>query len=96
MLNPVKLYTFTFTADGQTDTISVDTSLTPINENFSGKQPQAVLNPTVVGGGQVVQGVTAELEGTTVILTFPNPPAQYDANDNLIVYTATFYLQYGN
>lgn len=96
MLNPVKSYSFNFTADGQTDTLEIDLSLLPIGEDFAGRQPMAVLSPVVTGAGAIVQGVTAELEGTTVTLTFPNPPNQYDANDNLIVYTATFYLQYGD
>jgi hypothetical protein len=95
MLTPVIQYTLNFTSDGISNSVAVDISVAPFLQNFQGNQPLAVLSPVVVGLGQVIAGVEAELDGTTVTVTFPNPPAQYDSNQNLIVYTATFYLQYG-
>jgi hypothetical protein len=95
MLSPVKLYNFSFTSDNQSTSLEIDLSVIPVEETFAGNQPQVVFGQQVIGNGQVVQGVQASLEGTTVTLTFPAPPPQFDANNNLIVYNASFYLQYG-
>jgi len=95
MLNPVKQYTFLFTADGESTSLSIDVSLIPLEEQFAGNAPTAVLSPQVVGNGQIVQGVQASLNGTIVTITFSDAPLQFDQNNNLILYTATFYLQYG-
>lgn len=93
-IGPVKQYQFNFVSDGISTSLAVDASLTPINENFEGAQPIAVLQPAITSfptGG--IQGVTAALVGTTITLTFPALQAT-DNNGNLILYTATFYLQY--
>jgi hypothetical protein len=97
MLTPVKQYTVNFTSDGIATVISFDASLVPISEDFRGNVPTGLLLPIVLGAGNVpIAGVTAELVGTTITLTFPNAPPQYDVNNNLIVYVATFYLQFPN
>jgi len=97
MLTPVKQYSITFTSDGVSTTIEVDCSIVPINEDFSGNAPTAVLSPAVtsVATGNIAN-VTAALAGTTVTLTFPEPPPQLDGNGLLILYTATFFLQFAD
>lgn len=95
MLTPVKQYNVSFVSDGQSTSIEIDLSVIPVEETFAGNQPTGVFGQTVIGNGQLVQGVQASLDGTTVTLSFPQPPPQFDASNNLIVYNATFYLQYG-
>ena len=95
MITPVKQYTFQFVADGTSNSLAIDASLNPINEEFRGSFPVAVLLPVVTSGYTgVLTGVTATLSGSTVTFSFTTPPAKLDNNSNLIVYTATFYLQY--
>jgi hypothetical protein len=102
MNTPVKQYSLQFNADGVSTSMAIDCSTVPINENFVGNLPQAVLTPQVTfsnpvtGQSSPLTGVTAALSGTTVTLTFTSPPARYDNNSVLIVYTATFSLQYGD
>jgi hypothetical protein len=97
VLTPVKQYSVSFTSDGIATEITFDASLVPINENFRGNIPTGLLLPVVgPAGGAPISGVTADLEGTTITLTFVTAPPQYDENNNLIIYVATFYLQFPN
>ena len=95
MISPVKQYTCLFTADGTSTAFVIDASLNPIAEEFKGSAPIGVIFPVVTSAFTgVLTGVTAAVVGTTVTFTFTTPPVKLDNNSNLIVYTATFYLQY--
>lgn len=95
MLNPVKQYSLSFTSDGIATALQFDMSLTPINENFVGNLPSALILGSVSGPGGVISGTTFYLTGTTVLITFPEAPPQLN-NGATAVYTATWYLQYPN
>ena len=96
MITPVKSYSLQFVADGISESLVVDASLTPINENFNGAQPIAILVPVVTSAFTgALSGVTASIQGTIITFTFSTAPARLDNSSNLIVYTATFLLQYG-
>lgn len=97
MNTPVKQYNFTFISDGVSLIMTVDVSLAPFNEDFAGNLPQAVLEPDVVSDatGDISTGLTASLLGTQVTFTFPAAPPQYDGEGNLIVYSASFLLEFG-
>ena len=96
MITPVKSYSVNFIADGLSNSVAIDCSLTPVNEDFRGNAPQAVLLPVVssVFTG-VFTGVTAALVGHVVTLTFGTIPPKLDGSGNLVVYSGTFLLQYG-
>lgn len=95
MNNPAKQYSVSFVSDETSTDVSFDCSVAPISEDFRGKMPAGVLLPAIssVASGPV-SNVVAVLEGTTVTLSFANPLPRADGNGNLIVYTASFYLQY--
>lgn len=97
MLTSVKQYTFNFISDGASTAVVTDCSILPIKEDFRGNLPIAVLSPAVqsIFTGPVAN-VTAQLVGQKVTLTFQAAPPRNDGTGNLIVYTASFYLQYGN
>lgn len=95
MNTPVKSYSFEFSSDGSSTTLTVDVSLTPFNEEFEGNLPTAVLTPAVTSVGGPVANVTAQLSGTKVTFTFQAVLPEIDINSNLIIYTATFLLQFG-
>jgi hypothetical protein len=95
VITPVKSYTTLFTSDGTSQTYVLDCSLTPVDEDFSGAQPIAVLTPVVTSAYTgALSGVTTALSGTTITFTFTSAPPKNDNNGNLIVYTLTFLLQY--
>lgn len=100
MITPVQQYSVQFNGDGVSTSLAVDASLAPISEDFRGNLPQAVLTPVVTcnapGVTSPLAGVTAQLVGTTVTITFAVAPARYDTNSALIVYTATFSLQFAD
>lgn len=95
MLSVVKQYQFNFVSDGASTSLEVDASLIPLAENFRGCLPNGVLSPIVtsVATGQLAN-VTAALVGQKITFTFQVAPPQNDNNGNLILYTASFYLQY--
>jgi hypothetical protein len=96
MITPVQLFSFTFISDGTALSITVDVSLAPFNQDFAGNLPEAVLEPTASSlATGPLSGLTASVNGTEVTITFPEPPPQYDGSENLIVYSATFLLEYG-
>src|SRR5208283_968520 len=93
----VKQYSFQFVSDGLSLTLNVDVSLAPFLQDFAGNLPVAVLDPGASSQPTgILAGVTATLSGTVVTLTFNGPPPQTDPSGNLIVYTATFILEFGN
>jgi hypothetical protein len=93
---PVKSYSVNFVADGASNTLAVDLGLTPINEELNGAAPIGVLAPVVTSTfSGPIAGVTAAIQGSVVTFTFPTAPAKFDLSSNLVVYTATFLIQYG-
>lgn len=96
MLNPAKLYSLPFTSDGIATSMSFDMSLTPINENFRGNLPNAlILGQVKDPGGNVLSGVTFNLAGTTITISFNVAPPQL-YNGSTALYTASWYLQFPN
>jgi hypothetical protein len=96
VLNPVKQYSLQFTSDGIATSLVFDMSLTPIREDFRGNLPTGLILGTVVGPNNVaLTGVTFNLQGTTITISFNvAPPQLYDGVQ--AVYTATWYLQFPN
>jgi len=96
MNTPVKPYSFEFSSDGTSTTLTVDVSLTPFNEEFEGNLPTAVLSPTVSSTFTgPIANVTAQLTGTKVTFTFQAALPMDDSSSNLVIYTATFLLEFG-
>ena len=93
----LKQYSVDFTSDGESTVVEIDTSVVPVSEDFRGNAPTAVSQQAVTGEGITgnLPNTTATLQGTTVTITLPAALPQYDANQNLIIYNVTFYLQYG-
>lgn len=95
MNQPVKTYSFNFVVDGTSESLTVDLSLLPVNEDFKGSVPVAILNvsasSTFTGS---LTGVTAVLSGTTVTLTFSSAPPEFDGSSNRVVYTASLMLTF--
>jgi hypothetical protein len=97
VITALKSYELEFIADGSSTTFVFDCSLTPINENFTGNLPLAILDPSVESTFTgTLSNVTAALVGTTVTFTFATPPPKFDNSSNLVVYTASFSLQFPN
>lgn len=104
MNTPLKTYSVPFTSDGVSLTLTIDASLLPIGDDFKGNQPVGVINPLVTFTQVLpivppppvspVAGISASLEGTKVIFTFPGVLPQFDQNNALVVYTAQFTLQF--
>lgn len=96
MITPAKSYSFQFTSDGTSTVLVLDVSLLPIADEFKGSVPVGVVLPVVTSTYTgAISGVTAQVAGTVVTFTFVSAPAKTDNNSNLIVYTATFVLQFG-
>lgn len=98
MNQPGKQYSIPFTSDGESTTLEIDCSLVPVSEDFRGNLPTGIAFPAITGSGITgnLANVTAQLTGSTVLFTFPNPLPQFDNADNLILYNAAFVLQYGD
>lgn len=96
-INSVKSYALNFVADGTSSAYTFDVTLAPLELDFTGNIPIAVLTPGVTSVATGALNVTASILGTKVTLTFEAPPPpRLDDNSALIVYTASFLLQYPN
>jgi len=95
---PGKQYNVPFNSDGESTTLSIDCSVAPVSEDFRGNLPTGIVDPAITGEGIVgdLANVTVQLNGTTVLFTFPNALPQFDNANNLILYNAAFVLQYGD
>jgi hypothetical protein len=96
--SPLKQYVVPWSSDNASLTLDIDCSLAPVHEDFSGNLPVGVVLPAITGPGITgnLANVTCQLNGQIVHFTFPAPLPQLDTNGNLIVYLATFTLQYGD
>jgi hypothetical protein len=103
VLKTLQSFSSQFSSDGITEVYSFDLSLAPFNVDFRGNLPVGLAN-VIVQSSQInpstnlpigiLSGVTATLAGTTVTLTFPTAPIEFDATANLVLYNLTFILQY--
>lgn len=94
MLTPTLPISLTFNADGVSTSIAADVTLAPNKLSLNGLAVVGIVEPAVSAtGGVQPPTVTAQFLGTVVQFNFTTPPAQKDANENLVTYTVTAVLQ---
>lgn len=95
MLTPVKSISVSFTSDGTSTALIVDLSTAPVGLDFTGQEPVGILAPIVTyNGGTLALSGAVTIAGSIATFTFPVPPPQKDANQNIIIYTVTFLVQF--
>jgi hypothetical protein len=94
VIKPTKSLSLTFVSDGTSLEASFDLAKQPLQQDFNGSLPDAVLTPQITN---LPVGVTftTVLVGTTVSFTFSGALPEFDGSNNTILYVATFLLTFG-
>ncbi len=98
MMTPVIPFSFKFTSDGTSTALALDLTTAPTSLDLRGAQIAGVQDVAIGASGTVPTGVaslgvSAVVNGTQIVLTFPTTLPTLDVNSALEVYTVSGLLQ---